>query len=299
MKKPFFAALLAACVVVSLAAQEVTDTSALTLLNTNQYLSYFKIKEKEIADSDYIWEALDTELQQFGNLASTVLPDTPLEFALLSYYSQPIINIRPVEADRILPANDPKLSGKKLGAAVLKELTELKFLDPSNTAAIGRYEGMLKFISDKNGVSRAEIESYYRQGIGVLVAETVDAEFNKNYFGFVPSIVYAEWKQKGITRGVDAIALIKEVITDFYISPTQDNYRKLLGISARMSKLVVENKDNFAESAGLAFTGVLDNFNKELSYKVFSGTFVTANANYPNDFRFNVFSIPYGVGGVR
>jgi hypothetical protein len=90
-----------------------------------------------------------------------------------------VIDVRPVEADRILPANNPKLSGKKLGAAVLKELTELKFLDPSNTAAIGRYEGMIKFISDKNGVSRAEIESYYRQGIGAFIAAEVDAQFNR------------------------------------------------------------------------------------------------------------------------
>jgi hypothetical protein len=109
--------------------------------------------------------------------------DTPLEFALLSYYSQPVINIRPVQANAILPKNDPRTAGLKLGSAVLKELAELKFLDPSNTAAIGRYEGMIKFISDKDGVSRAEIESYYRQGIGALIAETVDAEFNKVRFG--------------------------------------------------------------------------------------------------------------------
>jgi len=62
---------------------------------------------------------------------------------------------------------------------VLKELTELKFLDPSNTAAIGRYEGMLKFISDKNGVTRAEIDAYYRDGIRSLIADTVDEAFNK------------------------------------------------------------------------------------------------------------------------
>jgi hypothetical protein len=41
---------------------------------------------------------------------------------------------------------------------------------------------MLKFISDKNGVSRAEIEAYYRQGIAGLVAEAVDEEFNKISF---------------------------------------------------------------------------------------------------------------------
>ncbi|MDR2430735.1 MAG: hypothetical protein LBD99_00535 [Candidatus Margulisbacteria bacterium] len=41
---------------------------------------------------------------------------------------------------------------------------------------------MLKFISDNSGISRADIEAYFRQGIGALVAETVDAEFNKISF---------------------------------------------------------------------------------------------------------------------
>jgi hypothetical protein len=103
--------------------------------------------------------------------------DTPLEISLLSYAAG-VIDVRPVEADAILPANNPRLSGLKLGSAVLKELAEIRFLDPSNTAAIGRYEGMLKFISDKNGVSRAEIESYLKQGI----AAVVDEEFNKVRF---------------------------------------------------------------------------------------------------------------------
>jgi hypothetical protein len=64
----------------------------------------------------------------------------------------------------------------------LKELTELRFLDPRNAAAIVRYEGMLQFISDKNGVSRAEIDTYYRQGISGLIAGVVDEEFGKISF---------------------------------------------------------------------------------------------------------------------
>jgi hypothetical protein len=181
---------LAALVPLPLAAQ----TSSRTLLDVNKYsevCGYVPVGAWRADVFRFRRSLTEQEAEQFGNLSGEffeddgklyALLDTPLEFALMSYYIPDAIDKRPPEADAILPANDPKLSGKKLGAAVLKELTELKFLDPSNTAAIGRYEGMIKFISDKNGVSRAEIESYYRQGIGALVAETVDAEFNKVSF---------------------------------------------------------------------------------------------------------------------
>jgi hypothetical protein len=45
MKKPFFAALLAACVVVSLAAQEVTDTGAFTV-RISLYLGKITVKTR-------------------------------------------------------------------------------------------------------------------------------------------------------------------------------------------------------------------------------------------------------------
>jgi hypothetical protein len=151
------------------------------MLNVNNYSKLF-LNGNGVISRTYTRSATEDNYNRIAVLGGSEIGiDTPLEISLLSYTAG-VIDVRPVEANAILPANDPKLSGKKLGAAVLKELTELKFLDPSNTAAIGRYEGMLKFISDKNGVSRAEIESYYRQGIGALVAETVDAEFNKVSF---------------------------------------------------------------------------------------------------------------------
>jgi hypothetical protein len=58
-------------------------------------------------------------------------------------------------------SNNPRLSGLKLGAAIYKELVKLKFLDLRNTSAIGRCEGMLRFISGRNGVSSAEIRTYF------------------------------------------------------------------------------------------------------------------------------------------
>ncbi|MDR2177857.1 MAG: hypothetical protein LBP20_07460 [Treponema sp.] len=104
--------------------------------------------------------------------------DTALEVALLQCYSGNTLPVPP-EAEAILTRSNPRQVDRQLGAMVVKELTEIKFLDPSNTAAIGRYEGMIKFISDKNGVSRAEIENYLKDGIAAVVRE----KFNSIEFG--------------------------------------------------------------------------------------------------------------------
>jgi hypothetical protein len=182
MKKLWCAVLIALCAAASLAAQ--TDTSALSILNTSVYAEYFGTKNNrssqvEIAD-EYLFSAPDADWEKFGSLGGEeCLPDTNLEIALLTYYSQPVQNIRPVEAKNILPANT-KTSELKLGAAVYQEMQMLRFL--GNTDAAGRHEGIIKFITDRGNVSRAEIESYYRQGIGTLITEAVDTEFNKVEF---------------------------------------------------------------------------------------------------------------------
>jgi hypothetical protein len=162
-------------------------------LNVNSYISTFGFRNGQVdIRSNYIWSASDEDIEKFGVLnfdASTmsrddtrIITDTPLEFALLSYYSPVVIQIRPEQAKAILPANNPKLAGLKLGEATYRELVMLNFLDPSNTRAIGRYEGMLKSIEGRSGVKRPEIEAYYRNGIRGFIAEIVDEEFNKISF---------------------------------------------------------------------------------------------------------------------
>jgi hypothetical protein len=145
------------------------------MLNAISYEAYFGSDKKEIS-RQYVDLASDADYERFSVLGSDVTDiDTPLEFALLSYYSQPVINIRPVEAKNILPANN-KTSELKLGAAVYQEMQILRFL--GNTDAVGRHEGMIKFITDRGNVNRAEIEKYLKDGI----AEVVNAEFNKTIF---------------------------------------------------------------------------------------------------------------------
>jgi hypothetical protein len=60
----------------------------------------------------------------------------------------------------------------KLGAAVYMDMQVLRFF--GNTDAVGRHEGILKFIADKGNVSRAEIQQYLIDG----VKNTVDREYN-------------------------------------------------------------------------------------------------------------------------
>jgi len=107
--------------------------------------------------------------------------DSVLEYALASYFSPAILNIRPVKAAEMLPANS-KASAFQLAYATLKELAEVKFLTPQDTAVIGRYEGMVKFIQDKHGLTRAEIDKYFHDAIKAEVTKTVDEAFSKISF---------------------------------------------------------------------------------------------------------------------
>jgi hypothetical protein len=110
--------------------------------------------------------------------------DTALEWALASYYSPAVVQIRPAEAVAILPENNRE-SPLKLASAVLHKMAEVKFLAPQDTAAVGRYEGMIKFIQDKHGLTRTEIDNYFRTALRAEVRRQVDqhfscAEFNMN-----------------------------------------------------------------------------------------------------------------------
>jgi tetratricopeptide (TPR) repeat protein len=60
--------------------------------------------------------------------------------------------------------------------AMYMEITVNRFL--GNSAVLTKYENWLKTVCDKNKVTRAEVETFYRQNIGALVAAAVDAEFS-------------------------------------------------------------------------------------------------------------------------
>jgi len=176
--KKIIAAVIFLCVV------SATCAFAQALLNTDKYISAFPLKKGEnISDNEFVWAADNESYEMFAQLdGKSELIDSNLEFALLSYYSPSVIKIRPAGANNQLPANNARVSGLKLGAAVYKGLTEMNFFDPGNAAAIGRYEEMLQFICGKSSITRQQIEQYFRSGIKNLITEIVNEEFNKISF---------------------------------------------------------------------------------------------------------------------
>jgi hypothetical protein len=154
------ALLLTLAALVPLAAQSGGSGA---LLDVNKYFSYFPIKAGEdVADNDYVWTATGNDYDRFTNLGGhTDEIDTPLEFALLSYYSQPVINTRPIEAKEVLPANNPELADLKLGTATYMEMQMARFSgkDPA------LYAAALKFITARGKVSEADIKKFMAQGI--------------------------------------------------------------------------------------------------------------------------------------
>ena len=158
--------------------------SAQAFLNGAKYFAAFPLKEGEnISDNDFVWSAENDNYETIAGLSGRDdLIDSNLEFALLSYFSPAAAKARPAGANNQLPANNARVSGLKLGAAVYRELAELNFFDAGNTAAAGRYGNMLDFISGKNGVTGLQIEQYYRANIKTLITEIIDDEFNRISF---------------------------------------------------------------------------------------------------------------------
>jgi len=116
----------------------------------------------------------------FSNLTGKLdVLDSYLEMALITYYSAAE---RPwaERGNSVLPLNNPRLVDRQLGAHVYKDLVIYRFLN--DTQAVSRHEAMLKFITDRRNVTRAEVETFYRNGIRDLIAEIVDEEFNKVSF---------------------------------------------------------------------------------------------------------------------
>jgi hypothetical protein len=204
MKNRCTAVLIALCVAASLAAQQVTDTSAVSLLNVGNYSKLFLHGGGRL-DGQYSRAVSDNDYETIAPLGgSETRVDTPLEIALLSTCAG-VVDVRPVEASNIL--GNPRQADLKLGAAVYQEMRILRFLGDS--AAAGRHEGILQFITGRGNASGAEIEAYYRQHIGALIAAVVDAEF------------------KDVTIAANTKTAIQQAISGFFLTPNQTNYNGL------------------------------------------------------------------------
>jgi hypothetical protein len=99
-------------------------------------------------------------------------------------------------------------------------------------------------------------------------------------------------------NGIDAIDLIKKTVSDFFIDPNKANYEALIGIYARY---YAGRREPFYERAFISFSGVLltlsEQIRDNISDYVLRSPNHTALARLPNgDSRYNVFSVPMGMG---
>jgi hypothetical protein len=370
MKKTLFLTALAICAL-SLVAEEVTGGGASTmdvskyrnvgLLDTSAYSNRVKTNDKY---ADYLATAFMTNMDEtlrIAGLSGDVYDfDTAEEITLLSATAG-VINIRPVEAARMLPADDPVLVDLQLGAMLYMKKAAVSFLGNGDPA---KYAAELKFITYCGRITNADIENFVKQGI----AEVVDEEFGKIYFmidrnynailaynnrthtykltytdakdvtkeiqardlddlrakmtasrdftadgvtlavnekaGYIPAVVYANWLANGISKGVDAVALVKEAIAKFYLEPTKTNYDTLAGIYARYYMLkggIFSDTTYFYDGALGSFGGSLLALSKQLLDSISEYVIKSPNRNalarIPADSRYNVFSIPAGGGG--
>jgi hypothetical protein len=175
--------------------------------------------------------------------------DTPLELALLCYYSAAEAPYIPAEAEAILPHSNPGLVDRQLGALVQKELAVLRFL--GNTAAAGRYEAILQVITSRGNVTRAEIESYYRQNIGKIISDVVDMEFKKPRNGYVPFDVYTR------AGHGEVLIAIKDILTSFFVNPNNTNYLCIYAIFVQYNNQLRRGNIFAAEASSAVYVSII------------------------------------------
>ena len=172
------------------------------------------------------------------------------------------------------------------------EIAVNRFL--GNSDVITRYENWLNIVSDKNRVTRAEIEAFYRSDIRNLISHIVEEEFYKrSEDNVIPARVYALLMARGAAQGTDAMALIKDTLTGFFLDPTQTNYEKVRGIRARY----IAAWDSMSSAANDALMSTImalsqESLNRKLYIDVTNDN-ARALARIPSDPRFDIFSARY------
>jgi hypothetical protein len=267
----------------------------------NAYVAQFGLTNVNWNRPPEMYETDPVENAKYATLrGNSQYLDTPFEIALYAYYS-PKADAAPPAAEAILPHSNPRLVDRQLGAAVFQEIQILRFL--GDTAAVNRHEAVLQFITGRGNATRAEIEAFYRNNVRALIEGVVDEEFNKpGRDNIIPARVYAAWMSRGVAQGTDAMALIKDTLTNFFLDPTQVNYERVRGIYARYAFLTSQGGDPMAYSCYDNLTDTIkmlggDSLINKLTTEV---TYSNAGtlARVPNDPRLNVFSVPYTVGGA-
>jgi hypothetical protein len=194
----------------------------------------------------------------------------------------------------MLPADDPVLVDLQLGAMLYMKKAVVSFLGNGDPA---KYAVELKFITDRGNVTNADIENFMVQGIAAVVDKYYS---QRGMYGIVPSAVYAEWKQNGVSYGLDGLQIVKDKLTAFYLAPTQQNFAALRGIDASYEEVEDKYSDPLAYEAGNAFYKTLRELNDPLWSAIIhdgrsSAAAIAAAGSAGRDL--GIFSLPYATGG--
>jgi len=249
------------------------------------------------------------------------------------------------------PVNKTNKAEMWFCGAIYMEIVVNRFLGKNDV--VTKYENWLKTVCDKNNVTRAEVEAFYRDNIRALIADVVNEKFNNilfaelmdrtyqttlirdpqsgkytlSYFrpsrkddvkeiknltldalldamdknslnlacinevkkqaGLFPAIKYAELKKQG---NADALELVIEAVTNFYVNPSQDTYNTLVGISARLFLNMLSNRPAL-RSYNLTLREMSKILEDRISDQVTRGLGRDAPtlARYPADKRYDVF----------
>jgi hypothetical protein len=161
---------------------------ALTMVNVKTFATYYGFRGGQVTpntDNDYYWElSLDDDVRFGAYEGKKNAVDTAKEWFLAMACGASQIRVTDVSMaariEAVLPRNNPKARDLQAGAVVYQDIQINRFL--GDTSAVGRHEAGLSFITGRGNATRAEIETYYRNGIRGLIAGIVDEEFNKIRF---------------------------------------------------------------------------------------------------------------------
>jgi Tfp pilus assembly protein PilF len=174
----------------------------------NRGLAYYQIKNYDAAIADY-----DTVIKG--------APNFPVVYVLRGYnygekgiYHKAVTDYRTGLEKGYDPSgfNVDKSSKANMWfcGAMYMEIVVNRFLGKSDV--VTKYENWLKIVCDKNKVTRAEIEKFYRDNVRALIAGVVDEEF------------------KGITVPASTVSYVKDSLVNFYLTPNQANFNVLKNI---------------------------------------------------------------------
>jgi len=170
--------------------------------------------------------------RQIAALDGNAAINTDLKAALAGYYIGWQSN---EETEPILPRNTPRQVDMQLGFRVYMNIITYRFL--ADTAAVSRYETMLKFITDRGNITRAEVETFYRNNIRGLINEIVDNEFNRITSDSSFRFTFENNTQRSDTM-VAINLIVKNSIANFYLSPNQNIFNTFKTISEDYNTLV-------------------------------------------------------------